>query len=62
MKRSHFTFQIQLGIRDGLHNYTLITIRGMNNLWFQVEFIEQGALWDLTLRLLLKGFFTQRDS
>lgn len=61
-ERSHSKFQIQLGIRDRLHNYTLITIRGLNNLWFKVGFIERGALWDLTLHLLLKDFFTQRAS
>lgn len=39
-ERSHFKFQIQLGIRDGLHNYTLITIPALNNIWFKVGFIE----------------------
>lgn len=61
-ERSHFKFQIQLGIRDELHNYTLITIAGLNNLWFKVGFIEQGVLWDLTLNLLLKASSTQRHS
>lgn len=61
-ERSHFKFQIQLGIRDGLHNCTLITIPGLNNLWFKVGFIEQGVLWDLTLHLLLKASSTQRHS
>lgn len=63
-ERSHSKFQIQLGIRDGLHNYTLITIRGLNNLWFKVGFIERGALWDLTLHLLFlhtEGQFNLRN-